>query len=92
MRVACCFTGGKDSCLVAHLLAQSNVAGLKDAPQNGVIDEGFIYADTVGRMLPCNGSQLTLLVTFAPIDGPPFKAHPINMIKLQVNHSDLICK
>ena len=83
MRFACCFTGGKDSCLVAHLLTQNSLVILEDAPQNGVV-EGFIDADTAGRMLPCNGSQLTLLVTFAPIDGPPFKAHPIDLIKLQV--------
>ena len=72
MKVACCFTGGKDSCLVAHLLSY------------GLDGGGFIDPDTAGRMLPCAGSELALLVTFAPVAGPPFKAHPLPLIQLQV--------
>ena len=78
MKVACCFTGGKDSCLVAHLLSQT-----LPLSQEGGAGGGFLDADTATRMLPCAGYQLALLVTFAPVAGPPFKAHPLDIIKMQ---------
>lgn len=67
-RVACCFTGGKDSCLALHLLkAAGGDAGLGEE-----FEQQRLSAD------------VCLLVLFAPAGGPEFKAHPIECIRLQV--------
>jgi hypothetical protein len=43
----------------------------------------FLDEETAARLLPCAGSELSLLVTFAPASGASFKAHPMEIIKLQ---------
>ncbi|GAX80660.1 hypothetical protein CEUSTIGMA_g8095.t1 [Chlamydomonas eustigma] len=77
--VACCFTGGKDCCLAAHLI--SALSDGYDSPKASAL----LLKDPSlrSRLEAFTGYQVVLLVTFGPAGGTSsFKAHPMHLIKL----------
>ncbi len=78
-KVAVSFTGGKDSSLVLHLLREPavavNASGLDEQQRRDIAD----------RVAPYEKDEVCLLVTFVPAGGKQsFKAHPLEVVKLQV--------
>ncbi|KXZ43388.1 hypothetical protein GPECTOR_92g611 [Gonium pectorale] len=79
-RAAISFTGGKDSCAVLHLMRASEVA-LRAS--EGWAEEAW-RADLRERLAQVADCEAVLLVTFVPAGGTqPFKAHPLEVVKLQ---------
>lgn len=75
MKTAVSFTGGKDSTLVCTLLQK-----IRD-------DTWFdqLSSSMKQRLMPYVEAEVTTLVTFVPANGTPFKAHSLQLIKLQAD-------
>ncbi len=70
---------------MARLLSARGASCMAPAVAAGAPTAYCMDSDTALRMQPSAGSRLSLLVTFAPVGGSPFKAHPVELIQLQVN-------
>ncbi|KAG2454735.1 hypothetical protein HYH02_000572 [Chlamydomonas schloesseri] len=81
-KAAVSFTGGKDSMTVTNLLLNASIA--LEASKSWPEDVRDAWAgDLKSRLETVAGCELAMLVTFVPVGAPPFKAHPLEVMKLQ---------
>ncbi|KAG2439972.1 hypothetical protein HXX76_004091 [Chlamydomonas incerta] len=81
-KTAVSFTGGKDSMTVVNLLRDAYIA--LEASSSWPEDAREAWtADLRSRLDSVAGCELALLVTFVPVGAAPFKAHPLEIVKLQ---------
>lgn len=79
MKVAISFTGGKDSVLSLTLAQLSATSAIPESVTKALGAHASDLKD----------AEVAMLVTFAPAEGGAFKAHPMELVKLQAEALDL---